>query len=397
LSYVSPPPPARFPGYTSGGSARIFGLDLLRAAAVLSVTFAHFFAVLYPHVSWLGLLGHGGFFGVELFFVLSGFLIGQILIRGGANLSQGFGLPEFYLRRWFRTLPLFWLLVVGNVLLDRWQQGARMPLPDLLGHAFFLRNFASLRLLFLPESWSLAVEEWFYLLFPAALWLGLRFTRRFDAVFLTTAGLFYLFSTGARLLAAPQPAMTWEWLRVVVIYRFDAIMIGILAAWLATRFPLVWRRWAWPCAVAGLLLVIGTYCSLWRIEGNWVANGADALFARTWRFNLVSLGFALLLPAGAMWKLSSENPVSRSIRSIALWSYAIYLLQHPVARLLMPYCFKDWQTSAVQSWSLFATLCVVTLALSAFLHWAFEAPCTRLRDQAVPALRRFFFKTSDPV
>ena len=82
MSATASSPPA-------GAAARIFGLDLLRAAAILSVLFAHLFAVLYPHVPWLGLLGHGGFFGVELFFVLSGFLIGQILIREGAELGRG--------------------------------------------------------------------------------------------------------------------------------------------------------------------------------------------------------------------------------------------------------------------------------------------------------------------
>jgi len=70
----------------SGG--RVFGLDLLRAAAILMVICAHGFVVLYPHFGEpLGFFGHGGFYGVELFFVLSGFLIGQILIRTGADLA----------------------------------------------------------------------------------------------------------------------------------------------------------------------------------------------------------------------------------------------------------------------------------------------------------------------
>jgi len=390
LSATASSPPA-------GAAARIFGLDLLRAAAILSVLFAHLFAVLYPHVPWLGLLGHGGFFGVELFFVLSGFLIGQILIREGAELGRGAALPSFYLRRWFRTLPLFWLLVVLNVLLDRWQQGSRLAASDVLGHALFVRNFAAPGLMFLPESWSLAVEEWFYLLFPAALWLALRVSRRADLAFLVTAATFYAFSTVARLVVAPQPAMTWEWLRTVVIYRFDALMIGMVAAWVAARFPGGWRRWAVACAVGGLVLVVAMYATLWRIEGNWVANGADSFFARTWRFNLISLGFALLLPAAAEWRLARETWLSRPVRRIALWSYAIYLVQYPVERFVMPRCFSGWQASAWQAWSLFFTLIGAAIAVSAFLHHVYEAPCTRLRERAVPALRRFFAKKPDPV
>jgi peptidoglycan/LPS O-acetylase OafA/YrhL len=380
-------------------SARIFGLDLLRAAAILSVLLAHLFAVLYPHVWWLGILGHGGFYGVELFFVLSGFLIGNILVGRGPDFATGGALPEFYLRRWFRTLPLFWLLLVANVLLDRYAESIHYPASVILEQGFFLRNFASYRMAFLPESWSLAVEEWFYLLFPAALWLGLRFRFRFDRVFIFAAAAFYLFSTGARMISAPHDYATWgAWQRVIVIDRFDAIMAGMIGAWLASRFPAGWRSSGRICAIAGILLLLAMYATLWRIEGSWVAAGADSFFARTWRFNLVSLGFALLLPAASGWKLSTENFASTSIRRIALWSYAMYLTQSPLSRLVRHWFFKDWQTSALQAWALFATILGGTIALSALLHHAFEAPCTRLRDTLAPALiRRFSRPPANPV
>src|ERR1700730_16180708 len=98
---------------------RVFGLDLLRAAAIMSVICAHGFVVLYPHlVGVLGIFGHGGFYGVELFFVLSGFLIGQILIRQGPALDRAANVAVFYVRRWFRTLPLFFLFLAINVWLE---------------------------------------------------------------------------------------------------------------------------------------------------------------------------------------------------------------------------------------------------------------------------------------
>ena len=81
-----------------------------------------------------------------------------------------------------------------NILLEPWLRNYRLGLPEILEHGFFLRNFSAVELSFLPESWSLAIEEWFYLLFPAALFLGLRLSRRFDAVFVTTSVVFLLFS-----------------------------------------------------------------------------------------------------------------------------------------------------------------------------------------------------------
>src|SRR5207249_9366048 len=90
-------------------SPRVFGLDFLRALAIAGVVVAHGFGFMMGHLPWwCGLIGHCGFYGVELFFALSGFLIGNLLIRVGSALTQPDRLVTFYIRRWFRTLPLFW-------------------------------------------------------------------------------------------------------------------------------------------------------------------------------------------------------------------------------------------------------------------------------------------------
>src|SRR3954471_20038191 len=184
---------------TTHPTARVFGLDLLRAAAILMVICAHGFVVLYPHFGEpLGFFGHGGYYGVELFFVLSGFLIGQILIRNGADLARAGNVAFFYTRRWLRTLPLFFLFLVVNVVFEHLFRAHPVNFREALSHGLFLRHLAGFHMTFFPESWSLAIEEWFYLLFPAALWIGLKFTKRFGAVFLLTAFLFLAFSTIAR-------------------------------------------------------------------------------------------------------------------------------------------------------------------------------------------------------
>ena len=174
-------------------SPRVFGLDLLRSIAILGVLFAHYFVVLYGHVPALRVLGHGGFYGVELFFVLSGFLIGGILMRSGSDFGRTAKIGVFYIRRWFRTLPLFWLFLIINILLEFFLRGHHLTFSEILGHGFFLRGFSAFHFSFFLESWSLAIEEWFYLLFPAALWLGLRIWKRFDPVFAHFCGCFFFF------------------------------------------------------------------------------------------------------------------------------------------------------------------------------------------------------------
>ncbi|MEY2557764.1 MAG: hypothetical protein QOE34_1189 [Verrucomicrobiota bacterium] len=373
-------------------SRRVFGLDLLRAAAILSVICAHGFVVLYPHFGGvLGILGHGGFYGVELFFVLSGFLIGQILIQQGLALTQAANVAVFYVRRWFRTLPLFFLFLAINVWLEFQFRQHRVSLSEVLSHGFFLRNLTGFHLSFFPESWSLAIEEWFYLLFPAALWLGLRISKSFDGVFLSAAFAFFAFSTGARMLAAPDPAATWsEAQRMVVIYRLDALMIGMFAAWISIRFPKRWREHKTLSAVAGSALLLAMYATLWKIAQGHLAFGDDSFFARTFRFTFVSLGFALLLPWAAGWKLTKENFCSNAIRRIALWSYGLYLVHLPVFWIVTRSVFRDSEKSPFQAIASFILQIGGAIVLSALFYRFFEAPCTRLREKAAPAVAGIF-------
>src|SRR5437763_140223 len=378
-----------------GGKAqtdRVFALDLLRFAAIMMVICAHGFVVLYPHFGdALSVFGHGGFYGVELFFVLSGFLIGQILIRQGLALGSAGSVALFYVRRWFRTLPLFFLVLLINIWIELQFRAHRVGLAEALTHGFFLRNLTGFHMSFFAESWSLAIEEWFYLLFPAALWLGLKISKRFDGVFLSAAFAFFAFSTIARMIAAPDPAATWSQdLRMVVIYRFDALMIGMFAAWIAARSPALWRKHRILCAVGGAALLLAMYATLWKIENHHLAFGDDDFFARTFRFNLVSLGFALLLPWASTWKLVTENFSSTAVRRIALWSYGIYLVHLPVFQIVTHTVFYGERLSLAPALSSFALQIGGAIALSAFLYHFFEAPCTRLREKAAPGLAGFF-------
>jgi peptidoglycan/LPS O-acetylase OafA/YrhL len=327
-----------------------------------------------------------------LFFVLSGFLIGQILIRAAGDLGRAGNIASFYVRRWFRTLPLFFLFLIVNVVFERLFRAHAVGAGEALSHGFFLRNLTGFHMTFFPESWSLAIEEWFYLLFPAALWLGLKLTKRFDAVFLSAAFSFLAFSTIARLLAAANPAATWsEELRMVVIYRFDALMIGMLGAWLCLRFPKSWPRFAPVCAFAGVILLVAMYSTLWKIENGHLQFGDDSYFARTLRFSLVSLGFALLLPWASGWKLAGENPGSTVVRNLALWSYGLYLVHLPVFLLLTRAGLgADAPMPLAKALGSFVLQIGGAVLLSALLYRFFEAPCTRLRERVAPAVAKLF-------
>ena len=156
---------------------RVFGLDIIRAYAILQVVLIHGNLVLsnvntgFP---WVRLVE-----GVEVFFVLSGFLIGQILISTFEKKGFSAGvIMGFLKRRWFRTLPNYYLVLLVNValvftgLID--EEAKYINYKYLI----FLQNFAHPLFGFFWESWSISVEEWFYLLFPATIIVGLLFQKR---------------------------------------------------------------------------------------------------------------------------------------------------------------------------------------------------------------------------
>jgi peptidoglycan/LPS O-acetylase OafA/YrhL len=378
------------------GERRIFGLDLLRAAAIGSVVLAHgglqfvLFSVvpqlvpaIKPYVGWSTLVAHGGVIGVELFFVLSGFLIGGILLHSADELGTSRGLLKFYVRRWFRTLPLFAVALAANVIFERLFHDRTLTGAEITGHGLFLRNFSALRMTFFPESWSLAVEEWFYLLFPAVLWAGLRLTRaRFDRVFVVCAAVFFVFSATARTLNAFQPDAAWGLAqRCIVIFRFDALMTGVIAAWLALRWPEAWRRAASVCLVAGLIGFCATYASFWTFSIGGVADAGDSFFARTFRFNLLSLSFALLLPFASVWVPRRETIAHTTARKIALWSYALYLVHWPLFQIFNGARFEAWQQTWDRTLAIYGAKVLMAVAIAVALHYAWEVPWMRLRER----------------
>ncbi|MBK6892203.1 MAG: acyltransferase [Flavobacteriales bacterium] len=144
---------------------RIFGLDVMRAMAGVMVMLAHTSHLVADHwprfpvvpsIDWVG-----------VFFVLSGYLIGGMLLDASSKPGPApLRFLDFMQRRWLRTLPNYYLFLLLNILLV--SVGAA---PGMLGHmtaayAVFMQNFHLPLDLFFWESWSLAVEEWFYLLFP---------------------------------------------------------------------------------------------------------------------------------------------------------------------------------------------------------------------------------------
>jgi peptidoglycan/LPS O-acetylase OafA/YrhL len=316
-------------------ATRIAGLDIMRAVAILFVLNTHCGGVF---CAWLGLQPYitsslSGFFGVELFFVLSGYLIGKLLIDILDRGATWRAWRVFMVRRWLRTLPLYYLCIVILSLI--WRPGFWLPGYARLLHAlpYFLtltQSFAwPLKEDWFTASWSLAVEEWFYLLYSGLLFVCASRLRASLAFWIATA-IFLLLPLYLRSLQ-PTHADFDQVISKEVIYRLDATGFGVVVAWLASRHPGMLRP-KWLLLGAGLVLVVYD----WRMALSATYMPFNRHTFNTVFFDMVSLGFAMMLPA-ALGCTGSYGLLGRIAGAISRQSYALYLFHLPVLEIIGAY------------------------------------------------------------
>lgn len=236
---------------------RVFGLDVMRALAVLLVLAGHSVAHFEPP-SWLRwFFGAQGTLGVEVFFVLSGYLIGGIIIKLAANgkLHDAYGLLDFWSRRWARTLPLYAAFLLIYMRFD--YLGVK-PLREIFPFFTFMQNFPWPMIPFFQHSWSLAIEEWFYILFPLCFMLLAGNERAYRIPLLATCIAFISFPMLLRMYLARQIDNYDDFnnqIRMVVLCRLDAIFFGVLMALIKIEWPVLFGRVrrTGPLGVAGVV------------------------------------------------------------------------------------------------------------------------------------------------
>jgi peptidoglycan/LPS O-acetylase OafA/YrhL len=353
----------------------VYGLDLMRTVAIALVVFQHgalFFYICYgaPEI-WTKI----GSIGVTLFFALSGYLIGGILLDLGDSLRDTRVAARFWLRRALRTLPNYYVFIMAN--LAFWNivqrpKGYPDPVPLLPKYLFFLQQFTSTKLWFFGESWSLSVEEWFYLMFPLGLFLGLRvfkvpFARLFWALALSLVALPLIL----RWLTLTPEAWA-EGITKVVIYCPDSIAMGLVAVAFSRRSPKTWAGMAIPAGVAGLALLTGSF--LYMGYG----NSAHSSLARVFLPAAVNLGSALLLPWASTCTDLGGRLVHAPVRALARWSYSMYLVNLMMSSVALSHMQFHYGTAV--GIASYVGGCV--LASAAIYHW-FEAPILRWRDSRI--------------
>ena len=323
-----------------------------------------------------------GFFGVEIFFVLSGFLIGKILYQ--LYLKDDFSMASvfyFLKRRWFRTLPNYFLILLVNIGIGFL---IGYSIPRLWRYFFFLQNFKVTMLPFFPESWSLSVEEFAYIVLPFFLFLvSLIVKPKNKPGFFFWAVLFLIlvfFCNKIYYLSVTLNKDINQWnvsLKSVVLYRLDSIFIGVLCSWIYLNFQSFWQKSKLALCFFGLLFFAFLF----------VGIGHFGLFIEThpvlWNvfyLPFVSVAVACFLPFLSEWK-EEKSIIAKPITFISVISYSIYLLHYSVVLQLMKHYFPIATTNTNALFVFTIIYLVITIFLSYLLYRFYEKPLMDLRDK----------------
>lgn len=360
----------------SGPGTRLCGLDLLRAIAVVWVMLFHSYLVGGLGEDWAWLSRYG-WMGVDLFFVLSGFLIGsQVLqpLADGRRLSFG----DFYLRRAFRILPAFWVMLALYCFVPPIREAPGLePAWKFLAFAVNLdidyRHNAAF-----SHAWSLCVEEHFYLVFPLlALGLGRRlgpWTLALLVLGLVAAGI--ALRSGAWLHGhRVDPDMQLRnWFVEDIYYptwnRLDGLLAGVVLACVR-----VFRPRAWSVLQRGgnglLLLGLATVAT-----AMWLFADRTGLLGNAIGWPVLALGMALLVLAGA----GPGSMIGRFAVPGAGWlagaSYSLYLSHKAVFHLVETHAGGWLEGRGLLAFAVYA---LATVVAGAALHYAVERPFLHLR------------------
>jgi peptidoglycan/LPS O-acetylase OafA/YrhL len=359
---------------------RFFGLDFLRALSISLLLFSHC-SWIYNSTTLFGKMQDAsGFLGVELFIVLSGFLIGGILYK--QFLHENYNLKDaslFVSRRLMRVLPSYYLVIFILTIVFLL---FGFSVTEVWKYPLLIQNFSSPVPSFFPESWSLPVKEMGYIFVVMLLLATSKMVTQplkkylFLAIIIGLILLTFLAKLYYDLHSENLDLRQWSFqIRSVVLYRIDSVLIGVLFGYCYQNYKEFIMSKSKLFLVAGifLFLLIVACIVVFKLR----LNNAS------WFWNIlclpmVSLAICMFIPFLLHWKMPSQR-IGNGIAFICNISYSVYLLHYSLILFLMKYFidttnFVTWQLNI---FTLFYIL--VTVGLSYLMYTYFEKPINEYR------------------
>src|SRR5436309_12032525 len=353
------------------------GLDLLRALAIIVVVIYHaaLFGFKLP-----GRVDRFGWIGVDLFFVLSGYLIGGQLLAPFAR-DQRINLGRFFARRALRIMPAYFAVLAIYFLLPSWREYPEMSQP-LWKFLLSIQNVALHGGTAFSHAWSLAVEDQFYLCLPFILLFVNRWPRAAIIIpCLIVSGGIALRTFLAWKNPAIDGGVSFRAIQAWIYYpswtRLDPLVFGVALAAIEKFRPQWWQRlmncapWLWLPGLAAV--AFGLYLG----EGDYLS-----VAAAIWQFPFIALGMAALLICALSPRLPFRRVAIPGAAFIASIAYSAYLIQKLVMHVVGQFCFEHSIALTSVSALVLVEICVYAAATLLFL--VIERPFLQLRHRFAP-------------
>jgi peptidoglycan/LPS O-acetylase OafA/YrhL len=308
-------------------NSRIESLDLLRGIAAISVAISHYYLGQNPSNSFAEQIS---IISVELFFVLSGFVLAPQILSCISSGSFYDNIKIFMARRWMRTVPPYLVALICATLAFK-----NASMGDFLKYAFYVQNFFAQHMTkdYFFVAWSLSVEEWFYVIFPASLFfVHSKIFKSRDALLgkkYILSTLFIIFAIVLNRYFSGDQSNWGENIRRVVIYRIDSISYGFLAFLFISNL----RR------IPSLFLATGTaaFFSLSLFVAEEISLGNGDIWKDGFLYSSAAFGVSSIVLFYRINDFSSGRfKLYTSFCSfLGRTSYSVYLF-HSIVLVLMP-------------------------------------------------------------
>jgi peptidoglycan/LPS O-acetylase OafA/YrhL len=359
-------------------SSRLLALDLLRLLAVVMVLGRH---MEEPPSDWASPLKplvyawyENGWLGVELFFVLSGFLVSGLLFseyKKHGNISP----TRFYMRRGWKIYPAFYFLIGFAYFYELFVRGYKIRDRNIFSELLFIQSY---QIPYWNHTWTLAVEEHFYLLLPivllALVWRNRGAADPFKAlpyVVVATAVL----ALGARVVNCWMNPKFSMWTHSVYTHlRIDALFVGVAIGYFyhfhGERFQHVLRPWRYALIAAGIAL-LATASLLPKI---------GLFYTLTFGFIHYFVGSAALMVGALMCEIPRHS-IILVLATLGTFSYSVYLWHMALMRWAIPHLRE-----VGMSWHLRTALYLIgAFVIGIAMAKLVELPVLRFRDRKFPS------------
>jgi peptidoglycan/LPS O-acetylase OafA/YrhL len=365
---------------------KLLGLDHLRALAITYVLLFHY--QIFAHPDWVNKVGGFGWTGVDLFFVLSGFLIAGQLFAAMAK-GQPIAMREFFIKRFFRIIPPYLLILGLYVAFPLLRE--REQMAPLWKYLTFTVNFGLdyRQTGTFTHSWSLCVEEQFYLVLPLILWvwgyfkIGKKGIYLLVALFLAGFAIRYL---NWHYLVEPASntdhfgALFNKYIYYPTYNRLDGLLMGVSIAGAYTFYPAIKiniNQYANYVMLAGFLILIAAY---------FVCTPQAAFSTTMWGYPMIALGYGLIVAAIVCPGNFLYSVKSKITSHIATLSYGLYLSHKLIIHISQVFLEK----AGIDKNSNLTMVCCFCVCIcgALVLRFAIEKPAMRVRDRVLESWSR---------